>query len=181
MPLDGLRAWIGEVERKLGMRTRVFLVLATIAIGGAGAAIYLSLDTCDDAVSEGDVQALQERLEERVATGGATGTAAGTAQLEAELNALQAEVEQLRSQTRGGKDDGAAGPGGIGTGADGDADGTGDLDSSGAADGTGTAATPDEAGDGAAAADGGGANSKLRDLLEQAKEQSEAAENEQAP
>lgn len=67
MPLDGLRAWIGEVERKLGMRTRVFLVLATIAIGGAGAAIYLAIDTRDNAVSESDVQELQERLEAQIA------------------------------------------------------------------------------------------------------------------
>jgi hypothetical protein len=27
MSLDGLRAWIGELERKLGVRTRVLLVL----------------------------------------------------------------------------------------------------------------------------------------------------------
>ena len=67
MSLDGLRAWIGEVERKLGMRTRVFLVLATIAIGGAGAAIYLAVDTRDNAVSESDVRELQERLEGRIA------------------------------------------------------------------------------------------------------------------
>jgi hypothetical protein len=67
MPLDGLRAWIGEVERKLGMRTRVFLVLATIAIGGAGAAIYLAIDTRENAVSESDVQELQERLEGEIA------------------------------------------------------------------------------------------------------------------
>ena len=72
MPLDGLRAWIGEVERKLGMRTRVFLVLATIAIGGAGAAIYLAVDTREDAVSESDVQELQERLEGRIAEDAAT-------------------------------------------------------------------------------------------------------------
>ncbi len=52
MSVDGLRAWIGEVERKLGMRTRVFLVLAVIAIGAAGAAIYLAIDTRDNAVSE---------------------------------------------------------------------------------------------------------------------------------
>jgi hypothetical protein len=72
MPLDGLRAWIGEVERKLGMRTRVFLVLATIAIGGAGAAIYLAVDTREDAVSESDVRELQQRLEAQIAEDAAT-------------------------------------------------------------------------------------------------------------
>jgi hypothetical protein len=69
MSLEGLRAWIGEVERKLGMRTRVFLVLSVIAIGGAGAAIYLAVDARESSVSESDVQALQERLETQIAAG----------------------------------------------------------------------------------------------------------------
>jgi hypothetical protein len=69
MPLEGLRAWIGEVERKLGMRTRVFLVLVVIAIGGAGAAIYLAIDARESSVSESDVQALQQRLEAQIAEG----------------------------------------------------------------------------------------------------------------
>jgi hypothetical protein len=71
MPLEGLRAWIGEVERKLGMRTRVFLVLVVIAVGGAGAAIYLAIDARESSVSESDVQALQEKLETRIDEGGA--------------------------------------------------------------------------------------------------------------
>src|SRR6185437_1820502 len=71
MSLEGLRAWIGEVERKLGMRTRVFLVLSVIALGGAGAAIYLAIDARESSVSESDVQALQERLETQIAAGGA--------------------------------------------------------------------------------------------------------------
>jgi len=70
MPLEGLRAWIGEVEHKLGMRTRVFLVLVTIAVGGAGAAIYLAIDARESSVSESDVQALQEKLEAQIAEGG---------------------------------------------------------------------------------------------------------------
>lgn len=66
MSLDGLRAWIGEVERKLGMRTRAFLVLATIALGASGAAIYLAIDARESSVSESDVQELQEDLETRI-------------------------------------------------------------------------------------------------------------------
>lgn len=66
MSLDGLRAWIGEVERKLGMRTRVFLALTVIAIGIGGAAIYLAVDARESAVSQDDVQALQQQLEARI-------------------------------------------------------------------------------------------------------------------
>jgi len=168
MPLDGLRAWIGEVERKLGMRTRVFLVLATIAIGGAGAAIYLALDTRDDAVSESDVQALQERLEERLVTGGATGAAGSLTRLEAEVNSLEAEVEQLRGEPGSGGDGGATGSGGTGT--------------EGASSGTTGAAGDSEASDGGATAGGDEVDkSRLRDLLEQAKEQNEQAEETQQP
>ena len=66
MSLDGLRAWIGEVERKLGARTRVFLALTVIAIGIAGAAVYLAIDARESSVSEGDVQALQQELEAQI-------------------------------------------------------------------------------------------------------------------
>lgn len=74
MSVEGLRAWISEVERKLTARTRVFLALAVIAIGLGGAAIYLAIDTRESAVSESDVQALQEQLETRIGE-----TSAGTA------------------------------------------------------------------------------------------------------
>jgi uncharacterized protein YceH (UPF0502 family) len=74
MSLDGLRAWIGEVERKLGMRTRVFLVLVAIAVGGAGAAIYLAAEAGNDQVSAADLRAVEsasqakvEALESRIA------------------------------------------------------------------------------------------------------------------
>lgn len=118
MPVDGLRAWIGEVERKLGMRTRVFLVLAALAVGVGGAAIYLALDVRSDAVTESDVRELQERLEGGVGVGG---VGADTAQLEAELRALQAEVEELRrgqggGGAQGGGQGGAGQGGGAGTG-----------------------------------------------------------------
>jgi len=115
MSLDGLRAWIGEVERKLGVRTRVFLVLTVIAIGGAGAGIYLALDARDSAVSESDVQALQERLEARSGEGGGSAASAEVAQLDAELKALQAQVEQLSGE-EGGSATGKGGASGAPSG-----------------------------------------------------------------
>jgi outer membrane murein-binding lipoprotein Lpp len=78
--LDGLRAWIGLVERKLTMRTRVFLVLVAIAVGGAAAAVYLSIDAQSNQVSEGDLQTLQTELTTRIET------------LETKVAALEGEV-----------------------------------------------------------------------------------------
>src|ERR1044072_1411772 len=90
MSLDGLRAWIGEVERKLGVRTRVFLVLTAIAIGGGRGGIYLAIDTRKNAVSESDVQELQQELEAQIGTTGAAGATAETARLGAGLKARHA-------------------------------------------------------------------------------------------
>lgn len=169
MPLDGLRAWIGEVERKLGMRTRVFLVLTAIAIGGAGAAIYLALDTRDKAVSEGDVRVLQENLEVQIAGGGSP---AGTSlsELEADLRALEAKVEAMRGETG----DGAAGSGGVGSGAGTGTDATPAPETSGV--------VPDAAGsasDDGIATDEPPSQGRLRDFLGEAAKQNEAAKGDE--
>jgi len=117
MSLDGLRAWIAEVERKLGMRTRVFLVLAAIAIGGAGAGIYLAIDTRENAVSESDMQELQQELEGQIGTAGATDPAGDTARLETEVKVLQAQVKALGAKAAGASKGGGNGapenPGGT--------------------------------------------------------------------
>ena len=96
MSLDGLRAWIGLVERKLTMRTRVFLVLVAIAIGGAGAGIVLAIDAQDNAVSKDDLQDVRDEL----AGTAAPAEAPDVSELEAELETLQAEVAALRSRSR---------------------------------------------------------------------------------
>jgi hypothetical protein len=147
MPLDGLRAWIGEVERKLGVRTRVFLVLAAIAVGGAGAAIVLAVDAQNSAVSDSDVQALQERLEARIAEGaGAT----SVTQLETELKDLQTQLSELQ----GGGGSGKSKSGGSSGGSTGGSSG-------GSTNGTGSQGTGDT----------GSGSKNLQDLLRQAEEQ----------
>jgi hypothetical protein len=66
-PLAGIRAWLSELDDKLSARTRVFLVLAALAIGGAAAAIYLALDARDaatgDSAQESRIEALETRLQ----------------------------------------------------------------------------------------------------------------------
>lgn len=58
--LDGLRGWLDELDRKIGRRSVVFLVLMALAIGAAGAAIYLSLSRASDADR---IDALETRIE----------------------------------------------------------------------------------------------------------------------
>lgn len=111
MELDGLRAWIGLVEQKLAKRTRVFLVLVAIAVGGAGAAIYLAIEAQDTAVSTSDLRATRDELATQIAAGGS----ANVSQLEAEVAQLKSEVEALSG---GAKEKGAKeSPGGGTSGA----------------------------------------------------------------
>lgn len=94
MSLDGLRAWIGVVERKLTMRTRVFLVLVAIAIGAAAVGIVLAVDAQDSAVSKDDLQAVRDEL-----AGSAPAETPQVTKLEAELESLRSEVASLQGET----------------------------------------------------------------------------------
>src|SRR4249919_2300435 len=102
MELDGLRAWVGLFVRKITMSTRVFLVLVAIAVGGAGAAIYLAIDARDTAVSESDLRRTRDELAAQITGGGA----ADLSQLEAEVAQLKSEVEALSSAGGGTKEQG---------------------------------------------------------------------------
>jgi hypothetical protein len=109
MSLDGLRAWIGVVERKLTMRTRVFLVLVAIAVGGAAAGIVLAIDAGDEAITKSDLETVRDEL----GAGGATAQP-GVEELEAKLSALEAEVAELKAA--GGSSGGGGNPGTSGGG-----------------------------------------------------------------
>jgi hypothetical protein len=170
MSLDGLRAWIGEVERKLGMRTRVFLALAVIAIGIGGAAIYLAIDARESAVSESDVQALQEELEARIGAGGVSTGGAEARRLEAELKALREEVAALE-----GKGGGASKGGGAGAGESAGDDGStqGSSGSTGAPGAGSAAIPPDGIG---TIPDGVQGSAKIQEMVEETRKKLEEAE-----
>jgi len=115
MSLDGLRAWIGVVERKLAMRTRVFLVLVAIAIGGAAAGIVLAIDAQDGSVSKDDLQSVRDEL----AGTGAPADAPQASELEAQIETLRGEIAALRSESEAGGGaslEGAEGPPASGSG-----------------------------------------------------------------
>jgi hypothetical protein len=165
MSLEGLRAWIGEVERKLAKRTRVFLALAVIAIGLSGAAIYLAIDARESSVSESDVQELQRQLEAQIEE-------AGTAAVPA-----PAEPEAEPAPESGAEAEPGAGIAPTPDGARPDANGAGGNPSGGSQSGgaSGVGGTGSGGGGG-----GGTSKAKIQELLEQAKEQNAEAEAEQA-
>lgn len=109
MPLEGLRAWIGEVERKLGMRTRVFLALSLIALGAAGGAIYLAVDARESSVSESDVRELQEKLEAKIAEDSGTAPAVPEEPVEPGAEAPSTPESEPKSGQSGEGATGAAG------------------------------------------------------------------------
>jgi hypothetical protein len=105
MSLEGLRAWIGEVERKLGKRTRVFLALTVLAIGIAGASLYLAIEAQNDSVSEADVQALQQKLETRIDEVAAGGAATAPTVPPVETEPEPAPPEETRPKSEGDNQD----------------------------------------------------------------------------
>jgi hypothetical protein len=88
--LEGLRGWLAALDRMVGVRTRVGLVLLAIAIGAAAAAAYLAIDTREDSASEAQLRELQGQLERRLDVSQQRASAA-----EAEVARLRAEVEEL--------------------------------------------------------------------------------------
>jgi hypothetical protein len=115
MSLDGLRAWIGVVERKLTMRTRVFLVLVAIAIGGAAAGIVLAIDAQDNSVSKDDLESVRDEL----AGTSSPAEAPQTSELEARIETLRGEIAALRSESEAGgsaSSEGAKSPAESGSG-----------------------------------------------------------------
>jgi len=121
MSVEGLRAWIGEIERKLGKRTRVFLALTVIAIGIAGASLYLAIEARNDSVSEGDVRALQEKLEARIDEA-ASGAAAGSTVPPAEVEPAP-QPRETQPKSGGKQDQSPQGGNGAGGGASGSSPG----------------------------------------------------------
>jgi septal ring factor EnvC (AmiA/AmiB activator) len=60
--INGLRAWLAQVERRLGIRTYIGAALAVLALAAGGAGIYLGLDTRENAATDADVEDLREEL-----------------------------------------------------------------------------------------------------------------------
>lgn len=97
--IDGLRSWIAQLERKLGVRTYIGAALAVLALAAGGAGIFLALRVERDAATDADVENLREELT------GVEQTAAQAAQedvrsLGQRITDLEGQISRLRSQQR---------------------------------------------------------------------------------
>ncbi len=61
--LDGLRAWLGEVDRDLRVRSRAGLALLAIAVGLAGVALHVAIEASRQSAPAGEVKRLQGQVD----------------------------------------------------------------------------------------------------------------------
>lgn len=158
--IDGLRAWVADLDRKLGVRTYIGGALVLLALAAAGVALFLTLSLKHDAATKDDLNAMRDQLssvEQFAATAAHKGVRSldqrltdletrvdklSTSQTTSkrELQVIQDDIKELRSQVSGGTgSSGTAGAGGFGAGA-GTGAGTG-LGATGTGAGTGGGST----------------------------------------
>ena len=116
--IDGLRAWIAQVDRKLGVRTYVGAAIAVLALAAAAVGLVLTLSLKQDAATDDDVQSLRDQISavEQSASQAAqedvqaldrrltkldtevNRISAGQTTTRRELNVVQDDIKELRSQ-----------------------------------------------------------------------------------
>jgi hypothetical protein len=60
--IDGLRAWVAQVDRKLGVRTYVGAAIAVLALAAAAVGLVLTLSLKQDAATKEDIQSLRDQI-----------------------------------------------------------------------------------------------------------------------
>jgi hypothetical protein len=92
--IDGLRAWLAQLDRRLGIRTYIGAALAVVALGGAAVALVLTLSLRQDAATNSDLDSLRDQVSgvEQSATQAAQ---SGVRSLNQRLADLESEVDRL--------------------------------------------------------------------------------------
>jgi septal ring factor EnvC (AmiA/AmiB activator) len=92
--VEGLRAWLAQLDRKLGLRTYLGAAAAVLALAGAAVALVLVLSLRQDAATEEDVQSLRDQIS-GVEQSASQAAESRVAALEQRLNDLEDEVNRL--------------------------------------------------------------------------------------
>ncbi len=92
--IDGLRAWVAQVDRKLGVRTYVGAAIAVLALAAAAVSLVLTLSLKQDAATNDDVQSLRDQIT-AVQQSASQAAHKGVQALDQRLTALEAEVNRM--------------------------------------------------------------------------------------
>jgi TolA-binding protein len=117
---EGLRAWVAQLDRKLGTRSYAGAAAVILSLAAAIVAIVLAIDARDNSAAEGDLARVEERvaeisdsaeaaeaasgdideLESRISglEGKIDGLSAGSADVEQRIKVIEDDIEDLRGQ-----------------------------------------------------------------------------------
>lgn len=94
--LDGLRAWVADLDRKLGIRTYLGMAALVLAIAASVLAIVLAVDARDNSASDDDLIRIEDQLSSVSEQAGAGATAQEDVDsLDARLSSLEDQVSEM--------------------------------------------------------------------------------------
>jgi uncharacterized protein HemX len=134
--IDGLRAWLAQVDRKVGVRTYIVVALIVLALAAGAVALVLTLQLRNDAATNDDVAALRneittvqqsasdaaqksvQSLNQRLAAleDEVSRISAGQTTSRRELKVVQSDIRELRSQIARARNSTGGGSAGTGLG-----------------------------------------------------------------
>lgn len=116
----GLRAWIAQLDRKLGIRSYAGAAAVILALAAAIVAIVLAIDARDNSADKGDLTRVESRIGDLSAQAGEaesaqddldsldgrivdlesqlSGLSSGDADLESRISVIEDDIEDLRGQ-----------------------------------------------------------------------------------
>jgi uncharacterized protein HemX len=132
--IESMRAWIAQVDRKLGVRTYALGAALVLALAAGIVGVVLALSAKDESATKDEVRSLRDQVEavqqeaseaaeEDVATitdqldaleGRVNTIANGQRTTESELSVVQDDIEDLRDQISGLESPGGGGAGPTG-------------------------------------------------------------------
>jgi septal ring factor EnvC (AmiA/AmiB activator) len=88
--LEGQRAWIADLDRKLTTRSYIGAAAAVMALAAAIVAIVLAVDTRENSASKGDVKRIEQQI------GGIAADASTAEDAQAAIDSLSERIDALQ-------------------------------------------------------------------------------------
>lgn len=94
--IAGLRAWLAQTDRKLGVRTYIGAALVVLAVGAAAVALVLTLSLKRDSPTKDEVDSLRNQLSV-VQLSAAEAAQRGAQSVNQRLTALEGRIDKLEA------------------------------------------------------------------------------------